>query len=81
MSDQQLNGQRLKIFNCRSFSFFRILTGCRPFSHSVNNKVVCAAQGDTLYLKIWGGGGRGWLSSLGYGILVGKRYFGVLQKY
>ena len=27
------------------------------------------------------GGGAGWLDSLGSGILVGKRYFGVLQKY
>ena len=26
-------------------------------------------------------GGGGWLDSLGSGILVGKRYFGVLQKY
>ena len=25
--------------------------------------------------------GGGWLDSLGSGILVGKRYFGVLQKY
>ena len=35
----------------------------------------------------WGGGYSivnntgGWLDSLGSGILVGKRYFGVLQKY
>ena len=27
------------------------------------------------------GGGGSWLDSLGSGILVGKRYFGVLQKY
>ena len=26
-------------------------------------------------------GGGGWLDSLGSGIFVGKRYFGVLQKY
>ena len=32
---QQLHGQRLEILNCRSFSFLRILTGCRPFSHCV----------------------------------------------
>ena len=35
MSDQQLNGLWLKIFNCQSFSFFGILTGCQSFSHSV----------------------------------------------
>ena len=35
MSYQQLNVQRLKILNCRPFSFLRILTGCRPFSHGV----------------------------------------------
>ena len=34
--------------------------------------------GATLKLKIRGGG---WLDSLGSGILVGQRYFGVLQKY
>ena len=27
------------------------------------------------------GGGGGWLDGLGSGILVGKRYFGALQKY
>ena len=36
LSDQQLNGQWLKILNYQSFNFFRILTGCQPFSHSVN---------------------------------------------
>ena len=32
-------------------------------------------------VKNGGGGGGGWHDSLGSGILVGKRYFGVLQKY
>ena len=31
------------------------------------------------HLEKYGGGG--WLDSLGSGILVGKKYFGVLQQY
>ena len=46
MSDQQLNGQRLKILNCRSFSFLGILTGCRPFSHCVKTSRLLTCIGE-----------------------------------
>ena len=49
--------------------------------HSVRlfkTDALCRPQGEHSIAKnTWGG----WLDSLGSGILVGKRYFGVLQKY
>ena len=44
----------------------------------IRSTVLSQGGGGTLQLKIRGGG---WLDSLASGILVGKRYFGVLQKY
>ena len=45
----------------------------------IENKVVKRPRGHSVVKNTRGGGG--WLDSLLSGILVGKRYFGVLQKY